>query len=553
MADSAPLNVRRELAVRLRDGRLFLALQQLVFWVVTLKALQRFYYNWRYRTLGEIVSLSKAAVLRNIFKFLRTVSPRVRRTVADQVAASVRNIEKGLIKIAPGERVYDALPAEGLSVEEVKAEIQRYKGKDDTEYLKGRVSGAVYHASEEILEVATAATTTFASANPLHPDIFQSTRQMEAEIIAMVLKMYNAPPTAGGVVTSGGTESLLMTCKAHRDWAYKTRGVTEPEIVVPNTIHAAFDKAASYFKIKLRKIPVNPVTLQADIERMDRAVNANTIMVACSAPNYPHGIVDDVAALGKVALKHGIGFHVDCCLGGFIMPFMHDAGFPMAPFDFRVRGVTSISCDSHKYGFAVKGTSILMFVSNEYRHPMYSIAADWPGGMYASHAVAGSRIGSVIAGCWAAMIKMGHKGYVGTTREIVSAARKLKDCINSIPELELMGDPFTSVIAWTSSRAHPSINIYAVADCLGKRGWHVNSLQNPPGLHVAVTLLGAQAIDDLVADLRAAVEEVKRDPEGTKGASVAVYGTSASVAGTGVIDEVLEGYLDAVVSLKRPE
>lgn len=194
-----------------------------------------------------------------------------------------------------------------------------------------------------------------------------------------------------------------------------------------------------------------------------------------------------------------------------------------------------------------------MFSSNEYRHCMYSIAADWAGGMYASHAVSGSRVGSVIAGCWAAMLKMGEAGYIKSTKEIVGAARKLKEAIKEIPELELMGDPHTSVVAWTASRDHPEINIYAVADCLTKKGWHVNSLQNPPGLHVAVTLLAVQAIDDLIKDLEVAVEEVKKDPEGSKGASVAVYGTTASVSGTGIIDEVLAGYLDAIYSLKASD
>lgn len=396
---------------------------------------------------------------------------------------------------------------------------------------------------------------------------------MEAEIVSMVLKMYNAPPTAGGVVTSGGTESLLMACKAYRDYAYKHRRVRDPEIVVPDTIHAAFDKAASYFKIRLVKIPVDPRSLLADVARIEQAISPNTIMIAASAPNYPHGMIDDIMALGRVALKRDIPFHVDCCLGGFIVPFMEAAGFPMAPFDFRVRGVTSISCDTHKYGFAPKGTSVIVFSNNDYRHAMYSIAADWAGGMYASHAVSGSRVGSVIAGCWAAMLKMGYQGYVQSTREIVGAARKLKEwcvgnvwrwlvlwisqghsetphSIKSIPELELMGDPHASVVAWTANRSHPEINIYAVGDNLSKRGWHVSSLQNPPGLHVAVTLLAVQAIDDLTQDLRKAVEEVKGDPEGSKGASVAVYGTTAAVSGTGIVEEVLAGYLDAVYSLR---
>ena len=182
---------------------------------------------------------------------------------------------------------------------------------------------------------------------------------MEAEIVAMCLRMYNAPPNAAGTTSSGGTESILLACKAYRDWAYTERGVTEPEMIIPLSAHAAFDKASAYFKIKIHHIPVDPISRKVDVRRVARAVNRNTIMLVGSAPNFPDGIIDDIPSLATVAKRHGIGMHVDCCLGSFIVPFLEKAGFPSEPFDFRIEGVTSISCDTHKYGYAPKVSLLL--------------------------------------------------------------------------------------------------------------------------------------------------------------------------------------------------
>jgi sphinganine-1-phosphate aldolase len=366
---------------------------------------------------------------------------------------------------------------------------------------------------------------------------------MEAEVASMVLNMYNAPSTAGGFVTSGGTESLLMACKTYRDWGLVTKNISRPNMVVPDTIHAAFDKACEYFGIEMIKLPVDAVSFKADVSKMAKAINKNTVMIAGSGPNYPHGIVDDIEALGKLAKKHGIGMHVDCCLGGFLVPFMEDAGYPLPPFDFRVEGVTSISCDTHKYGFAPKGTSVVMYRDKELRKYQYTVMPDWTGGMYASHGIAGSRAGSVIAGAWASLLKMGREGYVETTRKIIEASRKLKEAIKEIPELKLIGDPLVSIVAWTSAT---DLNIYAIGDAMTKRGWHISSIQNPAGLHVAVTLLVSDAIDDLISNLKEAVEQVKQDPEGSKGAAVAVYGSTQGVPDARIVEDVLRGYLDAV-------
>ncbi|KAJ3101100.1 hypothetical protein HDU96_010129, partial [Phlyctochytrium bullatum] len=350
---------------------------------------------------------------------------------------------------------------------------------------------------------------------------------MEAEVVSMCLNMFNAPEGACGTVTSGGTESLLMAIKTYRDMARRLRNVTEPEMVVPVTIHAAFDKGADYFGVKIIHIPVDSATGMVDVEKVRRAINGNTIMLAGSAPNFPHGIIDNIPALAALAKQHGIGMHVDCCLGGFIVPFMEKAGFPL-PYavDFRVDGVTSISCDTHKYGFAPKGSSVIMYRSKEIRNYQYFVATEWPGGVYASPSVAGSRPGALIAGCWTAMVHMGENGYVESTRKIVAASRKLTEGIKAIPGLRVIGDPLLSVVAFD---AESPLNVYAVGDLLSRKGWHLNMLQYPPAVHIACTLLTVPVVDNLLRDLQEAIDVLRRDPSAGQGDLAAIYGTVASI------------------------
>lgn len=219
-------------------------------------------------------------------------------------------------------------------------------------------TGAVYHGGQALTDVIAEAFRQYALANPLHPDVFPSCRKMEAEVVSMTLRLFHAGESAVGNMTSGGTESILMACKAYRDYAENVRGITEPEMVVPTTIHAAFDKACNYFRIKLVHVPVDPVTFKADVNATRRAITNNTIMLACSAPSFPQGVIDPVSDFAELAKEFNLPLHVDCCLGSFLVACAADAGFKTPAFDFQVDGVTSISADTHKYGFAPKVSSL---------------------------------------------------------------------------------------------------------------------------------------------------------------------------------------------------
>jgi sphinganine-1-phosphate aldolase len=419
-----------------------------------------------------------------------------------------------------------------------------HEAPSHTDYRDGKLSGAVYHGGDDMENVLVVAFRRYCVSNPLHPDVFPAVRKMEAEIVAMCLRMYNNP-TGAGATTSGGTESILMSVKTHRDWARAVKGISEPEMIVPASAHAAFDKAAAYFNIKLHSIPVDTETRQVDMKRVRRAINPNTIMVVGSAINFPDGCQDDIVRLGKLAKTYNIGLHVDCCLGSFLMPFLEKAGFPSEPFDFRVEGVTAISCDTHKYGFAPKGSSVVMYRSSDLRQYQYYVNPEWSGGVYASPGLAGSRSGALIAGTWAAMHYMGEEGYVASCRAIVGAAKIIEQTIeNSFPELYVLGKPPASVVAF-GSRV-PDLNILEVGDKMSKKGWHLNALQNPPGLHIACTRLTVSSVEIFIRDLKEAVWEAKGSSAG-KGTMVSLYGLgSSSAIGPQMVGVVVSAFLDAL-------
>ena len=296
---------------------------------------------------------------------------------------------------------------------------------------------------------------------------------------------------------------------------------------------------------------------QVHIPSAARLVNSNTILLVGSAPNFPHGIIDDIAALSRIALrrKGALPLHVDCCLGSFLVPFLARAGFPSVPFDFSLKGVTSISCDTHKYGFAPKGNSTVLYRTTALRKYQYFISADWSGGVYASPSIAGSRPGALIASCWASMMSQGESGYLSACIAIVGAAKKIESAIQEHPalrdDLAVLGKPLVSVVAFTSK----TLNIYDISDGMSTKGWHLNALQNPPAVHVAVTMPIVKAADRLIGDLVAVVEDEKEKERvrmvegkgakgGAKGDAAALYGVAGSLPNKSVVEQLASGFLD---------
>lgn len=327
--------------------------------------------------------------------------------------------------------------------------------------------------------------------------------------------------------------------------------------ILPETAHTAFRKAGTYFGIKFHLVACSAPTYEVHIPSVTRLINKNTILLVGSAPNFPHGVIDDISALSKLAIKSKIPLHVDCCLGSFLVPFLERNGFESVPFDFRLKGVTSISCDTHKYGFAPKGNSTILYRTSTLRTYQYYVSPDWPGGVYASPSMAGSRSGALIAGCWASMMNIGDAGYTETCSKIVGTAKKIIEALQTSPvlstDLHIIGKPLVSVVAFTSK----SLNIYDISDSMSERGWNLNSLQSPPAVHIAVTLPICAVWEKFVKELEEVIEEEKekervRQVEGkgavvkTMGDCAALYGIAGSLPNKSIVVELATGFLDTL-------
>lgn len=500
-----------------------------------------FYVHSRglFAVIGEFFeSLMKAGV--DLLKWI----PGVDGMINSELKKVIKDIE---IKLVPDEHrnlpSFKELPRTGLTDNAVLSNLKKMQQIETVSWKDGLVSGTVYHGGKALSDLLNEAYAMFSYSNPLHPDVFPSIRKMEAEIVSMCLNMYNAPAGSSGNVTSGGTESILMAVKAHRDWARDVKGITAPEMIVPVTVHAAFDKAAHYFGVTIIHAPLNPKTMGVDIYKVRSLMTRNTIMIAGSAPNYPHGIIDDIQGLGKLAKRYDVGFHVDCCLGSFVVPFLGDIGVKVPPFDFRVNGVTSISCDTHKFGFAPKGSSVVLYSDPVIRKYQYFVAPNWPGGIYASPSIAGSRAGALIAACWASLVKNGRDGYVDAAQKIVRTSNNIRDGIKKIDGLYVIGNPQAMVVAFASNIS--TVNIFAVGDKMTEKGWNLNTLQHPASIHICCTLLTVGKEEKFLDDLKASFNEVRKNPDGKKGMA-AIYGLAASVPDKRLVVDIAKGYLDTL-------
>lgn len=441
------------------------------------------------------------------------------------------------------------IPGSGRGRDEVLAEMREMNALEEGRWSDGFASGAVYHGDPDHIAFMNEVYAVCSQANPLHSDLWPSATKYEAEIVAMVADMLHGGPEhpgaadVCGTVSSGGTESILLAMKTYRDRARTERGVERPNIVAPVSAHAAFDKASQYFGIELRKVPLDE-GFKADVAAARSLVDDDTVAMVGSAVQYPQGVIDPIEELAAVAAERGVGFHTDSCLGGFVLPWAERLGYPVPPFDFRVPGVTSMSCDTHKFGYAAKGTSVVLYRDGDLRAHQYYRTADWPGGLYFSPTFAGSRPGALSAQAWAALVSIGEDGYLDATRDVLETAAVIRHRVAGIEGLELHGDSLW-LVAFGSS--DPALNVYAVLDRMSHRGWSLNGLQRPPSMHLCVTLrhTGPGVAKRFVDDLVGAVDEVRSDPEAV-GAMAPVYGMASSVDGRGTVEEILRTYVDVL-------
>ncbi len=409
-------------------------------------------------------------------------------------------------------------PAQGLDSDEVFAEMEAAR-KDDVDWRGGRLGLYVHFAGDDVLEVAKEAHRRFFSENALGPGAFPSLKRFENDIVAWAASLLGCE-TATGTVTSGGTESIFLALKTARDWARETRAVDgNPVVVAPQSAHPAFDKAAHYLGLKVDRVPLAQ-NYRADPKAMARAVTEDAIAIVASAPSFPHGVIDPVAAIGEIAAEHNLWFHVDACVGGFVAPFARRIGYPIPDFDFSIPTVTSISADLHKYGFTAKGASTLLLRDAELRKHQIFEFDDWPRGHYSSPTFTGTRPGGPIAAAWAVMRYLGLEGYDRIVGSIMQARDDLIAGIQAIEGLSIVSDPDVSVLEYAAD----GLDIDALAEAMEDRGWFVSRAAHPPGIHMGMlTMAHVPVIGTYLRDLEQSVAEVRAGRKATR-RKTATYG-----------------------------
>lgn len=433
------------------------------------------------------------------------------------------------------------IPTQGRAHRDLLAELDAMHGMD-IDWRHGRVFSLVYHASDEHSSFLKQAHNTFFSENALNPLAFQSLRRMEKEVVRMTLSLLHGDANACGTMTSGGTESLLLAVKMARDFARKKKPwIRRPNIVLPRSAHPAFDKGAEYFGVRLKKAPLDD-QMRVDVRALKKLVDRNTVMIAASAPQYPHGVVDPIEEIAAFAKKKKVLFHVDACVGGMILPFLEKMGLSVPAWDFRVAGVTSISCDLHKYGYTAKGASTILHRSIDTLKHQFFVETEFPGGVYISPSMPGTRSGGPIAAAWAGMQAMGEDGYLELARRANSATQKLREGIRAIDGLALVGDDPTTIVCWTSSNS--AIDVYAVADVLEDKGWLVDRQHQPPTVHLTVTANHLPHVDRYLADLRDAVAYVRAHPELKARGNAAMYGIMARMPVRGAVKLAVDSVIE---------
>lgn len=422
-----------------------------------------------------------------------------------------------------------SLPERGVPHAELLQAMQGL-ARHDVAWKEHRAFGLVYDHSEAHSEFVRQAHNLFMATNGLNPMAFQSLQQMEHEVVRITVGLLHGDDDVVGTMTSGGTESLLLAVLAYRQHARRRRPwVRRPEMVLPESAHAAFFKAGEYFDVKMVATPLQG-DYRADVDAMGRAITRNTIALVGSAACYPYGVIDPIEEIGALGQARGLPVHVDACIGGFLLPFVealgpeHQIG-AVPSFDFRVPGVTSMSADVHKYGYAAKGASVVMYRGMDYLRHQFSAATDWCGGVYASPTLAGTRPGGSIAAAWGALHALGRAGYLENAKAVMAIAKRFCDGINAVPGLTVLGKPAMSILAYGTSES--GLSAYAIGDRLEERKWHVDRLQRPESLHMILNPGHAAILDEYLHDLREAVEYVRTHPSSAFEGSAPLYGLIA--------------------------
>ncbi len=397
------------------------------------------------------------------------------------------------------------LPKKGKSADEILQELRNLASMD-YDPQSGRMWGHVYNAGlDELLELARKAMLPYLDKTMLDFTTYPSILKLENDIVAMTASLLNGDENVVGNFTYGGTESIMLAMKSARDvfWDEKGKSVV-PEMVLPFTAHPAFLKAAEYLGFRVVQTAIDE-DFRADVDAINEAVTNKTAVIVGSAPNYPFGVVDDIKSMAEIAEDKNVWFHVDACMGAFILPFMRKLGENVPDFDFSVEGVTSISADIHKYGYAPRGASVVLYRNSKFRRIF--VKANWPGYPLVNTAVLSTRSAAPLAAAWAVMNFLGEEGYLEMTRKVLEVRKKLEQ---ELPKMgfEILGKPDAGLLAFSSQR----YNVFRVAKLMAAKGWYIQAqpgsahLGFPKSIHLTIIPIHAELIDSFLGDLKAVTE-----------------------------------------------
>jgi len=423
----------------------------------------------------------------------------------------------------------EQLPVTGLSLREV---LEKTECVRDKENESKQTSGIIYTKNEHHLNNLAAVFRKYASSNPLHPDIFPEIREMEIDIVNMTRRMFKGDENVCGNVTSGGTESILLAVYTYREWGRKEHGITNPNIVAFESVHPAFEKACHYFGITLRKVS-SPLWYKLRIDW-------NTICCVLSAPTYAYGVIDPYHDLTQHCLFRNVPVHIDCCMGGFLIPFLQGNSI-----NFENKGITSISADSHKYGNCVKGSSILLFRSWEYKKHQHFIKTNWEGGMYATPTLLGSKSGAIIATTWASMLLTGESKFTTIARSIKYYVDLIKEEFKENETIEIIGQPTVNIVAFRSKCEN--VDIYRIVQNM--KDWNLTVLTNPKAFHLCITSVHTKdIIEKFIKDLKQSIRDVEANPEEELEGTLAIYGSSTKIENSFFTNEIVNQFVGLLSS-----
>ncbi|CAD8082611.1 unnamed protein product [Paramecium primaurelia] len=483
-----------------------------------------------------------------IFIFLVNYCPGVNSYIEKQKAIALESFSSSMEKMTSKKTL--KIPENGIDSDTMMDKMNEWIERDSKHNGSGKVSGSLYvMPDKQFIKNAQDFCKHFIYSNPMHADLWPATRQMEAEVIRMTGDLFGQEKEGIGIVTTGGTESIILAMLAYRNWGESQKGINKPNIVIPETAHSAFYRAGEYFKIQVRVAKIDQSSFQVDINDLRAKIDSNTVCIVGSFPNFGYGTSDPIEQLASIAKKKKIGLHVDACLGGFTAVFAKDHGVDLGKFDFTLDGVTSISCDQHKHGLAPKGVSTVLFKTKQLREHAFFSLATWSGGAYAVPSMQGSKCGANVAGAWFTLQSIGKKKYIDYSKKIMDATQSLVKSLSEIPEIKVFGNPQINCVAFMSKETW--LNVYAIHEILTHQGWTISSVQKPAGIHISLTLQNIGNLKQYVHDIKAAIEKIKANPKEYKkgGEMGTVYGTTQRIPDSKLANQAIKVYLDSLLKI----